>query len=180
MSNTTIYSTAPVLYEALSTLVTQAAAQYSPPVLVAQFEIMQDEPNAYILLSGIRQQRFEVETLSTQSTMAFTETYEIYGLTTVYTGDSPDPLNNVVAGPTMDATYQVFQQCVLTPAMNNRMAPIWNYYSPNVDPGAVNFMVPETVDYSAGPGWMGEGESGWAGVLSWSFFLRAYVSLRSS
>lgn len=169
-----LYSTAPFLYSALFQLITDAGALQSPYVYVAPFELEQYEPGRYIIVSGFANQRMEIETLGVQSML---ETYDIEGCVSVYTGDSPTAESPGPALLTMQQTYALFNETVMSPAMSNRFDPVFGAVSPLINPGSVNMMLPVYVRYSSGPGWMdGGAATGWMGRIDWSFTLRAFIT----
>jgi hypothetical protein len=143
-------------------------------VYVAAFDLIQYEPPTYILLNGIEHHRMTIEGLGPFRSME--ESYDLTGCVSVYVGDSPDPYDPTVATTVMNACYETFQDCVMTPAMSNSNAPVFNAVSPNFPEGAVNRMIPGTVQYSASPGYSDNGPVGWQGRIDFSFTLFAYIT----
>ena len=173
--STNLYSTAPYLYSALLQLCTAAGALANPYVYVAPFELEQYEPGSYCILQGITQQRMEIETLGPFRSMQ--EWYGLYGYCSVFSGSTPDALDPTVATTVMNQTYELFSQIVMTPAMSNTNAPVFNAASPFLIPGSVNFVAPSKIEYSAGPAFEdGGAPAGWMGRIDWQFDLRAYVT----
>lgn len=157
-----LVSTAPGIYTALLGLIETAAAQQSPAVSVFAFELGQYEPATYVTVHAIENQNWDWAYLGTFTQY---EEYDIAGCTSVYSGDSPNT-NPSVASTVMNATYNLFQATVMTPAMSNRTIPILG------GPSNVIEMTPNYSRYTAGLG-VGGTPSGWVGCIDWSFHFRA-------
>jgi hypothetical protein len=161
-----LVSTAPGVYTALLGLVEAAAATQTPAVSVFAFEVGQYEPATYVTVHALENQTWEWAYLG-----SFTqyEEFDIVGSTSVYSGDSPNT-NPSVASTVLNATYSLFQACVMTPAMSNRTIPILG------GPSNVIEMTPNFSRYTAGLGDVGGQTSGWVGLISWSFHFKANVT----
>lgn len=163
---TDIVSSVPGIYEALAKLVTEAGNEQSPPVPVFDFEIGQYEPARYITIHEIGGPRYDWEAIPYQQR----ELYEIHGLTTVFTGDSPTT-NPKVATEVLTETFNLHQACVMTVVVSNRKAPFLGTTGPTPQ-----IMLPEEAHYEAGPGVMDGAPSGWVGKLNWSFHFEAILT----
>lgn len=192
----TLTSSAPGIYSALWSLVQKAAAAQgsSAPAVGAllasapladfaaagassarkgsyvgafPFELFGYQPGSYVIVGAIENHEFEWETIGAFSQI---ERYDITGLASVFTGDSPAQ-NPAVATNTLQTTYDLFQSVVLGPAMSNRTAPILGTIGPSP-----YLMLPGHARYSAGPGNLGGGEGGWWGQIEWSLHFEALIT----
>ena len=171
----TMPSTAPGMYSAFLQLVSDAAALQNPYVYVAPFELAQYEPAVYVILDGIENQRWEWAALGT---FAQYEYYSLTGCVTAFQGDTPDALdpNNTVALSVMNQCYTTFSNCVMSPYMSNRYAPVLNAVSPQFPDGAVTGMLPGSARYTAGPGTQDGADVGWMGRIDWQFDVSARLN----
>ena len=161
-----LVSTAPAVYTALLGLVQTAAAAQNPAPAVFAFELGQYEPGSYVTVHAIENQRWDPETIGSFSQI---EEYEVCGCATVFSGDSP-ATNPSVASTVLNATYSLFQSCVMTPAMSNRTMPILG------GPPNVTRMLPAFTRYTGAPGNIGGAQGGWVGIVEWAFSFQAYVT----
>ena len=161
-----LVSTAPGMFSALLSLVQNAAAGLNPAPAVFAFELGEYVPGSYVTVHAIENQQWEPAYLGPFSQY---EHYDIAGCATVYSGDSPNT-NPSVATTVLNDTYSLFQSCVMVPAMSNRTIPILG------GPSNVTDMLPGFTRYTAGPGVVGGAQSGWAGVLEFSFHFDATVT----
>lgn len=164
---TQFVSSVPGVFNALLTLIQQAAAAQSPSVAVFPFELGQYEPGSYVTVHDIVGPRYEWETIGS---FAQKEFYDIAGCATVYTGDSP-ATNPGVGVTVLSQTFSLLQSCVMTPVFSHRTTPLLGTTGPSP-----YLMLPGDFEYRAGPGAMGEGETGWCGVLTWSFHFEALIT----
>lgn len=166
-----LISTAPGAFTNFYSLIAAMCEVQNPSVQCFPFELNQYEPDSYVMVSGIENHVIDWETIGAFSQI---EQYSIYGKATVYTGAalSDDP---TIAAGVLNATYQVFNTCVMQVAMSNREVPIFGSI-PGVPDGALFRMQPEHARYQGMPGNLGGSESGWSGVIDWSFSLWAYIT----
>lgn len=163
MSNIT--SSAPTAYAALLGLITAAASAQDQPVSVFPFELEQYEPASYVLLTGIENHQFDIETLN----YAFLEHYDIVGIATVLQGDV-DP-SGVLA-----ATYALYQDVVQTVVVENRGGPAGVLGVTEADGGPL-LIVPGYARYTGSPASFGGGTGGFQGTIEFSYHLQAYLNV---
>lgn len=158
---------APGVYIAMLGLIQTAGAAQDPVISVYGFEVGASEPDDYIEVLGFKDHHIKPETIGTFSQI---EEYSITGRTTVFTGASPVDDPNVGI-EILQQTYDIFQAVVMTPLMSNRNEPILGTLGPSP-----YLMLPESAEYDAGVGTIGDGPGGWAGWLDWSFHFEAYLT----
>ena len=112
MANLT--STAPLAFETLYNLINTTAQAQNPPVVVFNQELLQYEPNSYVVLSGIESHRFEWAALGS---FAFYEYYDIAGFCTVWQG-------NTDTSSIITSTYDLYQNVVQSTVVANRAPPL--------------------------------------------------------
>ncbi|GAC1530908.1 MAG: hypothetical protein NVS3B1_23610 [Marmoricola sp.] len=158
-----LVSTVPGVYNALFKLVAAAGKAQNPSVSVFSFELGQFEPGSYVTVHGVENHDWEWETIGAFSQK---EHYDITGTATVFSGDSPATDVNV-ASTVLSQTYSLFQNLVMIPIMSNRTMPILG------GPPNVYSMLPGHTRYTAEPGNIGGGASGWVGIIEFSFHFDA-------
>jgi hypothetical protein len=170
MMTQTLISSVPGIYTALLGLVTEAAEEEAnPQVTVFPFELDQYEPAAYIVLSEIRGPRYEWE--SFEPFFAQKEFYSIHGKVIVFTGDSGTIRPEVVTNALV-STFDIFQQCVMSPIMSNRNEPMLGTTGPSP-----YLMLPEETSYEAGVGKIAGTPGGWDSILDWAFRFEALLTV---
>ena len=162
-----LVSSAPGIYQAMLTLVQQAAAAQNPVVSVFPFELGQYEPGSYVTLHAIENHRFEWAYIPTFTQYEY---YDITGVATVFTGDSPAD-NPTVATTVLNQTYSLFQNVVMTPVISNRDMPIFQTQGPSP-----LMMLPEVAQYTAGVGNLAGGPGGWVGTIDFRYSFTALVT----
>lgn len=162
-----LVSTAPGVWTALLGLVQTAAAAQNPAVQVFPYELAEYEPASYVIVGGIEHHKWAPESLGS---FAQQEHYDIVGLATVFSGDSPG-LNPDVVSTVLTDTYNLFQACVMTPVMSNRTMPILGTTGPSPYE-----LIPGYTRYTAGVADVGGGAEGWYGQIAWSYHFDAYVT----
>ena len=177
-----LVSSVPGVFDALLGLVQSAAAGVSnpvpnapdPAVYVYPFELGEYAPGAYVTIHGITgpQGSGEGPQYNWESIGGFSqkELFGINGAVTVFAGDSPTN-NASIPVQVLGWCMSLFQACVMTPVMSNRNMPILGTTGPSP-----YLMLPAQMGYSGGPGAVGDGFAGWAGVYSWSFHFESIIT----
>ncbi len=112
MANLT--STAPLAFNTFyGYMVDQANAQ-SPAIQVFHTQLVGEEPDDYVILTGIENHRFEWAALGS---FAFYEWYDLVGYATVWQGNTDEQT-------VLTNTYGLFQSVVQTAAVTNRAPPL--------------------------------------------------------
>jgi hypothetical protein len=163
----TLTSSAPATYAALAGLLTTACGTQATPVNFFDFEILEYQPGAYIMLTEINGHEFSWEAMNYE----FIETYHILGLCRFLTGSvGPQATEAVLSG-----TYNLFTNIVMKTVVNNRGAPgvpvlgVTSYPSPYE-------IRPDYAQYKGTPASFGAGQGGFQGVIDFSFQLKALVA----
>lgn len=163
-----LVSSVPGVFSALLGLVQQAAALQTPAPAVFAFELGQYEPGSYITVHEIIGPEYEWESIGN---FAQKERFEIHGIATVFSGDSP--ANDVtVATTVLSQTVNLFQSCVMTPVMSNRTMPLLG----TTGPSPYLLLPGPQMKYSAQEGIIGGGPAGWCGVYEWSFSFESMLT----
>lgn len=158
---TSLTSTAPGIWEAFVNLVSDAAATVTilgNPVTVFPFEVTQNQPANYIQFVGMEGHHWEPEGIGYQ----FREDYAINGLATVFTGNSlsDDPS---IANAVLEATYELFNTCVMTTMVENANIPI-------LGTALTPFQgLPSYTRYAGQPGNQGGAQVGWTGEITFQY-----------
>ena len=167
-----LVSSVPGIFTALVGLIQTAAALEANPTSVAVWELGNYVTPQYILIEGFTGPSYDWETIGAFSQY---ETYSVTGSVRVWTGESPYGESNLATVPlqVLSDTYGLFQRCVMTPVMSNRVMPLLNTTGPSP-----LLMVPgHNFNYEHGPGVNKDGQPwGWQGLYSWSFDFRALLT----
>lgn len=162
-----LVSSVPGIYEKLEELLKAAGAEQSPKIPVFSFELGEYEPAGYVLISEIKQQPYEWESIGDFSQK---EIYDICGEISTFTGDSP-ATNPTLVNAVLKETYALFQKCVMTPVMSNRNMPILGTTGPEP-----YLMLPWESQPKFGVAEMAKGQAGWYGKIEWSFHFEAILT----
>lgn len=163
----TLISSVPAVFSALEGLIRKAGEEQSPQIPVFAFELGEYEPAGYVLIHEIEQEPYEWESIGD---FAQKESYDICGIVTTFTGDSPFTNPSVVPS-TMESVYALLQACVMTPVMSHRDMPILGTTGPTP-----YLMVPSKSQPRFETASMAGGAAGWCGVIDWSFHFEARLT----
>ena len=162
MANLT--STAPGAFAEALTLITAAGAKQSPPVSVFGQELLQYEPNTYVVLTGIENHRWEWAALGSY---AFYEYYDIVGYCTIWQG-------NVDPATIIADTYALFEDVVHSTIVANRAPPLSASLQSSglleILPGYARYTGEQGVDAQGGP-------MGFFGKVEFSYSCKARVTV---
>ena len=166
MTEPSFVSSVPGIYEGLLKLIRAAAEEQSEPVSVFPDVLAQFEPARYIIVGPVKGPQYEIESIPIQ----LSETYEIHGKATVFTGDNP-ATNPRLAGEVLTQTFELLGACVMGPAIANRDAPTFGTSGPSAQ-----IMYPIDADYEAGLDVIAGQPGGWGGVIDWALTFRAIIN----
>lgn len=162
MANLT--STAPVAFETLYGLINTAAQAQNPPVAVFDQEMLQYEPNTYVVLTGIESHRFEWAALGS---FAFYEFYDIVGYCTWWQGDTD-------TGSVITNTYALYQSVVQSTVVANRAPPL----SASLIASGLLEILPGFARYSGEQGVdQGGGPMGFFGRIDFSYSCKGRITV---
>jgi hypothetical protein len=159
--------TAPLIWNAVFSTITNIGLAQNPVIPVFPYEIGQYEPGTYVIVKDIENLKVAPETLGYFSMI---ESYDITGYVSVFTGSSPSEFDTSPATSTLTNCFNAFYTMVMTPMMSNRSMPMFG-----VLPTPNNFYLNEFT-YTAGPGSIAGGAAGWEGTLEWSFHYEAFIT----
>lgn len=162
-----LISSVPGVYERLAALIAEAGEAQDPQIPLFQFALGEYEPAGYVLITEIRQDPYEWESIGSFSQK---EKYDICGEASTFTGDSPNT-NPAVVQQTIETLYTMFQACVMTPVMSNRTMPILGTSGPSP-----YLMLPWESQPTFGVADMAGGQAGWYGKIDWSFHFEAVLT----
>lgn len=160
-----LVSSVPATFSSLLSLIQEAGDTQSPAVPVFGFALAQAEPASYVLLNGVENHNYMPETLGNFGQQ---ETYDITGIASVFSG-SASPDDPTVTTDVMTETYALFEAVVMAPVVTNRLT---------IAPGGIGQpwrVLPGPVRYSSGPGIVGGGTGGWAGLIEFTFHFAAQI-----
>ena len=162
MANLT--STVPSAFETLYGILNTAGQGQSPVVSVFNQELLQYEPNTYVVLTGIENHRWEWAALGSY---AFYEYYDIVGYCTVWQG-------NTDSGSIITATYNLYNAVVQTPIVAHAAPPISASLQSagllEILPGYARYTGEQGVDAQGGP-------MGFFGKVEFSYSCKARVTV---
>lgn len=162
MANLT--STAPAAFAQAFNLIQAAGASQSPAVDVFNIELLQFEPNTYVVLTGIENHRWDWAALGSY---AFYEYYDIVGYCTIWLGDV-DPAT------VMSETYGLYESVVQTTIVANRAPPL----SANLQSAGLLEILPGYARYTGEQGVNDEGgPMGFFGKVEFSYSCKARVTV---
>jgi hypothetical protein len=167
MTSTTLPSAAPASYNAYYGFIAALAAAYSPPIFVAQAELVEYQPGSYIIVEGIFDDVYDIESTG----YTFIESFSIEGNISTFSGQD----GGTVPGTVMTQTYAIYTDIIMATAVTNRggngipVLGITEYpwpYQLKVHKG----------NYTHSPGNIGGAQAGWQGTLSWSIDLKSLIA----
>lgn len=172
MTNTTLVSSVPGIYERFCELVAEACQEQEKPTAFFDFALNQYEPSQYVIVEGIEGPTVTWEGLGTYEQK---EHYRVHGFCTIFTGDSPvtsDGQSSGVAIRVLVETYELLNQTVMAPMFTyGRNEPLLGTKGPSP-----YLMLPEQVQYLAGPGEVDGQAAGWESQLKFSFVFNAIIT----
>lgn len=168
----TLVSSVPGVYERFCVLVSEACQEQEKQTAFFDFALNQYEPSQYVIVEGIEGPEVEWEGIGTYEQK---EKYRIYGFCTIFTGDSPvtsDGQSSGVALRVLVETYALLNQTVMAPMFTyGRNEPILGTEGPSP-----YLMLPERVQYVAGPGDVDGQAAGWESQLKFAFRFEAILT----
>ncbi len=162
MANLT--STAPSAFNTLYGYLVTAGAAQSPAIQVFHTQLLQEEPNSYVILTGIENHRFEWAALGS---FAFYEWYDIVGYATVWQGNTDEQT-------VLTDTYALFQNVAQTTEVSYRSPPL----SAALQSAGLLEVLPGYARYSGQQGQNIRGEPmGFFGRIDFSYSCYARISV---
>ena len=154
-------------FDAFLGLLEARAALQNPAPSVFDTQVVQYEPGDYIGLWGFEDHEFEVAALGTLSQY---ERFAITGVVTHWQGD-------VNPKAVRDATFALYDNVVMAVVIANAGLPGGNQVLGPAAPASLEWIIPLHARYTASPGDVAGGQSGFQGTLDFAFGIHARITV---